>query len=121
MNDREGKSNRRDVGGRILRTWRGSTKQEDAEAYIGYLRRTGYEGLRNTPGNRGVLGLLRCVDGHAEHVVMSLWDSEEAIARFAGDDVERAVFYPEDDRFLVDKDERVRHFQVVFADGWNGI
>jgi heme-degrading monooxygenase HmoA len=121
MTERQSRNDHRDGRARILRTWCGSTTTEDAEAYVGYMKRTGYEGLRTTPGNRGVLGLLRVVDGHAEHIVMSLWDSEEAIARFAGDDIARAVFYPEDDRFLVDKDEHVRHFQVVFADGWDGI
>jgi hypothetical protein len=35
------------------------------------------------------------------------------VARFAGPDVERAVFYPEDDRFLVDRDETVAHYEVA--------
>jgi hypothetical protein len=30
-----------------------------------------------------------------------------------GADIERAVFYPEDDRFLVGRDETVEHFDVV--------
>jgi hypothetical protein len=37
----------------------------------------------------------------------------DAIKAFAGDDHERAVFYPEDDRFLVERDLRVRHYEVV--------
>ena len=45
---------------------------------------------------------------------MSLWDSEQAIRNFAGDDVEQAVFYPEDEQFLVDRDLRVTHYEVVF-------
>ena len=32
---------------------------------------------------------------------------------FAGDDIGRAVFYPEDDRFLVERDDHVDHFEVV--------
>ena len=36
--------------------------------------------------------------------------------RFAGDDVERAVFYPDDARYLVARDEHVTHYDVVFAD-----
>lgn len=103
----------------ILRTWRGVTTAADAETYVGYIGETGYPGLRATPGNRGVLGLLRVEGDRAEHIVMSLWESEEAIRRFAGDDISRAVFYPEDDRFLVEKDEHVDHFRVVFAEGWS--
>jgi hypothetical protein len=41
--------------------------------------------------------------------------SEEAIRRFAGDHIDRAVFYPEDDRFLVARDEHVEHYQVPLA------
>jgi hypothetical protein len=37
----------------------------------------------------------------------------DAVRRFAGDDPERAVFYPEDDRYLVARDEHVTHYEVV--------
>jgi len=36
-----------------------------------------------------------------------------AVKAFAGDDHGTAVFYPEDDRFLVERDERSAHFEVV--------
>ena len=103
---------------RILRTWRGWTTAADARPYVDYLAQTGYRGLRRTSGNLGVLGLLKIENGRAEHVVMSLWESEEAIRRFAGDEIGRAVFYPDDDDFLVEKEEHVDHFEVVFEEGW---
>lgn len=46
-------------------------------------------------------------------ITYSLWESEEAIRAFAGDDIEAAVYYPEDDRFLIERDARVSHFEVV--------
>jgi heme-degrading monooxygenase HmoA len=98
----------------IARTWRGATRAEDGEAYVRYLHETGFAEYRGTPGNLGVLGLRRTVGGRAEFLLVTLWESEEAIRRFAGDTPERAVFYPEDDRFLVDRDEHVDHFEVVF-------
>jgi heme-degrading monooxygenase HmoA len=98
----------------IARTWRGATKAEDAETYLGYLHRTGFAEYRSTPGNRGVLGLRRIVEDRAEFLLLSLWDSEDAIRRFAGDDIEKAVYYPEDERFLVERDERVSHYEVVY-------
>ena len=61
---------------------------------------------------------LRRVEGEkAEFLLVTLWESEEAIRRFAGDDIARAVFYPEDDRFLVERGELVDHFEVVFQSG----
>ncbi len=100
----------------IARSWRGATRAEDADAYVEYLRKTGLAGYRGTPGNRGVLALRRIRDGRAEFLLISLWESEEAIRLFAGEAIERAVFYPEDDRFLVERDERVHHHEVVYRD-----
>jgi heme-degrading monooxygenase HmoA len=98
----------------IARTWRGATRAEDAEAYLEYLHSTGFTEYRKTPGNRGVLGLRRIAEGRAEFLLLSLWDSEEAIRQFAGEDIGKAVFYAEDERFLIERDEQVLHFDVVY-------
>jgi len=98
----------------IARTWAGTTRAEDGDRYLDYLHATGLSAYAATPGNRGVLALRRIAGDRAEFLLISLWDSEEAIRRFAGDDIERAVFYPEDDRFLVTRDERVTHYEVAY-------
>ena len=98
----------------IARSWRGATKARDAEVYLDYLHRTGFAEYRRTPGNRGVLGLRRIVDDRAEFLLISLWDSRDAIRAFAGEDIEKAVFYPEDERFLVEREDHVSHYEVVF-------
>jgi heme-degrading monooxygenase HmoA len=98
----------------IARIWKGATKAEHAGSYLDYMRRTGFAELRATPGNLGVMGLRRVAGGRAELMVISLWESEAAIREFAGDDVTRARFYPEDDEYLVARDEEVSHFEVAF-------
>jgi heme-degrading monooxygenase HmoA len=100
----------------IARTWRGATTVEAADAYVEYLRRTGLADFRKTPGNRGALGLRRILNGRAEFMVVSLWESEEAVRRFAGDRLDRAVFYPQDEQFLIERDEQVAHYEVIH---WN--
>jgi heme-degrading monooxygenase HmoA len=100
----------------IARTWRGATKAEDSDAYLRYLQQTGFRAFRETPGNLGALGLRRIIDGKAEFVIVSFWESEDVIRNFAGDDIGRAVFYDEDDRFLVERDSHVSHFEVVQRD-----
>ena len=58
--------------------------------------------------------LWRSLEGdRAEFIPLSLWESEEVIRGFAGEDIERAVFYPEDDRFLVERDLTARHYRAV--------
>jgi heme-degrading monooxygenase HmoA len=97
----------------IARTWRGAVRAEDADAYLDYLEATGLKEYRETPGNRGVLALRRIDGDRCEFLIVSLWDSLEAVERFAGEDLEQAVFYPEDDRFLVDRDLTSNHYEVV--------
>ena len=101
----------------IARTWRGATRADDAESYLEYLHRSGLAAFQDTPGNRGAAVLRRVEDGRAEFLVVSLWESPEAVRRFAGDDVGRAVFFPDDERYLVERDLHVDHFDVVFAAG----
>jgi heme-degrading monooxygenase HmoA len=74
---------------------------------------TGGEALAATPGNRGVYMLRRIRDDTAEFVMISLWESEEAIRGFAGNDIDVAVFFPEDDRYLVERELIVSHYEVV--------
>lgn len=101
----------------IARTWRGETKAEDGEAYTRYLEQTGFAQYRQTPGNLGVLGLRRMRDGIAEFLLVTLWESEAAVKRFSGSNLNQAVFYPEDERYLVSADPSADHFEVVYRSG----
>jgi heme-degrading monooxygenase HmoA len=96
----------------IARTWRGATRAADAERYAEYVRRTGIESLRATPGNRGAWVMYRLDGERAEFLVVSFWKSLEAVRGFAGDDIARAVFYPEDERYLIERDEIAEHWQA---------
>jgi heme-degrading monooxygenase HmoA len=96
----------------IARLWRGWVRPLDTAAYVEYVERTGIRAYRGTPGNRGAWILHRLDGDRTEIVTLSFWDSREAIRGFAGDDIDRAVFYPEDDRFLIDREEHVHHFEV---------
>ena len=60
-----------------------------------------------TPGNRGAWMLRRDVGENTEFAMFTLWDSMDAIRAFAGDEPERAVYYPEDEGYLVERDEFV--------------
>jgi heme-degrading monooxygenase HmoA len=97
----------------IARIWRGVVRRDDAEAYADYIASTGMAEYRSTPGNKGAW-MLRHDDGdRSEMITFSLWESRDSIRAFAGDDIDQAVFYPEDDRFLLERDLTVRHYEVV--------
>ena len=97
----------------IARIWRGMVPAHKADDYLAYLEVTGLKDYRATPENRGVQVLRRIVGDEAEFVLTSRWDSPDAIRAFAGDDDERAVYYPEDKDFLLSFAPRVEHFAVV--------
>jgi heme-degrading monooxygenase HmoA len=97
----------------IGRIWRGTTHSEDADTYLAYVEETGLKEYRSTPGNRGAMVLRRLEKETAEFLVISLWEDFDAIRRFAGPQPEKAVYYPEDDRFLLAKEPSVTHYEVA--------
>jgi heme-degrading monooxygenase HmoA len=96
----------------VARIWRGWTAAADADTYVEYLQQTGIPEYRATPGNLGAFILRRPDGDRVEFLTLSFWESLESIEAFAGEPVDRAVFYPEDDRFLVDREEHVHHFEL---------
>jgi len=97
----------------LARSWDGVTRADEGDEYVEYLRRTGVADLTATGGNRGVF-VLRREDGERTCFrLVSLWDSMDAVRRFAGDDPERARYYPEDERFLLALSPGVEHYEVV--------
>ncbi len=97
----------------IARLWRGQTSAAKAEEYLEYLRVTGVRDYTKTPGNRGVRILRRIAGDKAEFLVLSVWDSLEAIQGFAGSDYQKAVYYPKDRKYLTRLDPEVEHFDLV--------
>ena len=85
----------------IARIWRGTVRTEDADEYARYISDTGFAEYGRTPGNRGAWMLRRDEGGETEFITLSMWDSREAIKAFAGEDIEAAVLYPEDEKFLI--------------------
>jgi len=97
----------------IARQWMGETLESDADTYSKYLEETGVGEIRATKGNQAVWLLRRIHEGRAVFMVLSLWDSFESIKAFAGPDYERAVYYPEDEKFLLKFDPHVTHYEVM--------
>jgi heme-degrading monooxygenase HmoA len=99
----------------IARIWDGTTRASDAETYWHYLQETGVRECRETPGNRGVQVLRRLEGDRAHFRFTSLWESTDAIRAFAGEDIEKAVYFPKDRQYLLELDPHVRHYEVLEA------
>jgi len=99
----------------IARTWHGRVPAEKSDAYYAYLLRTGLSAYAATPGNRGVHVLRRTDQGVTHFLLLTYWDSVDAIKAFAGEDYTVARYYPEDDDFLLEREPFVTHYEVLAA------
>jgi len=97
----------------IARTWHGAVPAEKADAYLRYLEKTGIPDSQATPGNRGVYVLTRKEGRVAHFLFVSLWENTDAIRAFAGDDLEKARYYPEDSDYLLELEPHVTHYEVA--------
>jgi hypothetical protein len=97
----------------IARRWHGRVPAEKAGAYLELMRKIGLRDYRATEGNLGAWCLHR-EEGAIVHVEMlTLWEDEAAIRRFAGADLTRAKYYDFDADFLLEMEPEVVHFDVV--------
>lgn len=97
----------------IARLWHGVTEARSVDDYLAYLRKTGIPDYAATPGNRGVSVLVRNENERAHFLLISYWESYDAIRRFAGDEIEMARYYPEDKQWLLELEPYVIHYDVA--------
>jgi len=94
--------------------WRGWVRTEQAIEYVDIVERTGMSEYRATAGNQGAQILTRDLgDGRTEIITMSWWSALDDIRAFAGDDIEVAKYYPDDEPYLLDREPTVAHFEVA--------
>jgi hypothetical protein len=101
----------------ILRIWRGVAPAARAAEFRAYQHEVGPPNYRAIPGNRGVLMVGRELGDRYEVVMLTLWESWDAIRAFAGDPPDRARYYDRDFEFLIDPPEHVEHFELLEARG----
>ena len=97
----------------IARVWQGVTTEALADEFQNYIFTTGLLELKSTPGNLGVIILRRTEEGKERFLLISFWISMEAISRFAGPDITKARYYPGDEKYLIELEPVVTHYEVV--------
>ena len=98
-----------------MRQWKGRVPAERAADYLEFLKASGFKDYGETPGNLAVYAFQRTENGVAEIVLVTLWESVEAIKRFAGEDYEKAHYYAADKDFLLEFEPFVDHYDVAYA------
>ena len=97
----------------IVRMWHGRVQTPKAAAYRDFVCGRAIPDYRSVPGNLSV-HILERTEGDVTHfITLTFWESLEAIRGFAGDDLEKAKYYPEDAEFLLEFEPRVVHYEVA--------
>ncbi len=98
----------------ILRIWRGQSSRDNADRYVQHVSQKVLPALAEIPGHRGATVIRRDVSASVEFLVITRWDSLEAIRAFAGPKPDVAVVEPEAQAVLSDYDRFVRHYEVAY-------
>lgn len=99
----------------IVRAWRGYGAAADAQAYPNHLLQSVRPKLEQLAGFKGLYLLRRRNAEEIEFLVLTMWDSMEAVHAFAGESPELAVVEPEARAALVRFDDTVQHYEVLAA------
>lgn len=97
----------------VVRMWHGRVPTVKAAAYRVFINGRAIPDYRSVPGNISVHVLERTEGDVTHFITLTFWDSLDAIRGFAGEDVEKAKYYPEDADFLLEYEPRVVHYEVV--------
>jgi hypothetical protein len=96
----------------ITRIWHGRTSLEKAEDYLDFLLHNGTKEYLQTQGNLSLkIGLHKEMDC-CHFWTITEWSDVKSIKAFAGEDYELAKYYPQDQDFLLEFEEKVIHFET---------
>ena len=104
----------------IGRLWHGVASKQNLPLILEHLSATRLRGSLDAKGNLGGLLLSRESNGAAEVYILTLWESEDAIRVFVGDNVHAPVYKPGDEGYLVSPEPTVKFFDtqiMPFEDG----
>jgi heme-degrading monooxygenase HmoA len=97
----------------IARHWRGLAKAHLADAYVAHLREETFPAIRKLPGFKSASILRRDVAEGVEFLIVTTWESPDAIRAFAGASIDVAVVPDKAQQMMIDYDRFVRHFEVI--------
>jgi hypothetical protein len=95
----------------ITRTWHGRTHIKDADLYLNFLLTEGTREYLRTPGNVSVRVWTSRENEICHFWTVTEWNDIDSIKAFAGEDYEKAKYYPFDHGILLEFEERVNHYE----------
>ena len=101
----------------ITRVWHGRTSLQNADNYLHFLLHDGTKEYLQTGGNLSVKVWQHKAQDCCHFWTVTEWSNIEAIKDFAGEDYEKAKYYPQDDGILLEFEETVNHYETYPVSG----
>jgi uncharacterized protein YciI/heme-degrading monooxygenase HmoA len=98
----------------ILRLWTARTTDDKFDRYVHHVTKSVFPVLGEMEGYRGGYLLRRQRGPEIEIVVLTLWESMDAVQQFAGRDPNQAVVEPPARAVLTAFDEFVKHYEIIW-------
>ena len=96
----------------VTRIWHGTTPAAKSDEYLNLMRTVAMPYYHSTSGNKGAYALRRREGDTAHFLMVTFWESEEAIRGFAGDDISVAKYYGFDKDFLLELEPCSTHYEM---------
>lgn len=103
----------------IARIWEGRTALSKAPDYKEFVLRVAVPDYKSVKEIQRIQFLYHVENNVAYFTLITFWPSINAIQKFAGPDYEKAKYYPEDDEFLLEFPEKVKHYEVFYDEAIN--
>jgi len=96
----------------IARIWHGKTSITDYESYTDFMRSEAIPDYKKTKGFVKLTFLRNLEKNEGHFTLITFWESLEVIKNFAGEDLEKAKYYDEDKNYLLEFEDKVKHYEV---------
>ena len=97
------------------RHWKGVFRANDTERYLEHLQQELFPELQTLAGYISATILQRETDSSVEFLVITYWESMDAIKQFAGDHPEVAVVPEHVQEMALSFDTEVQHYEVKYT------
>ena len=98
----------------VVRMWHGRVDSSKSDEYAEFMKQRAAPDYSSVDGLQKLLFLRKDEEEVAHFLLVSCWDSMESVKRFAGEEPEKAKYYPEDDQFLLEKEELSALYEVFY-------
>lgn len=99
----------------VIRTWHGRTRLSDGDEYEAFMKERAAPDYGSVEGLQSLFFTRRNEADVSHFLLVTVWDSIESVKKFAGETPEIAKYYPEDDDFLLEKEEYSQNYHVFHS------